>query len=105
MKTVENKPYSPDVNVIEQTDKESDISVDERRRLDDMDNNSGEDDDERLTRASMDNTDEDGEALNEKGFGEDYSGGDLDIPRYSNDGYDDDDQLGEDDDNDDDDDY
>jgi len=106
MKTAENTDttlYGLNEDVLDQIDNESNISVEERRRLDDTENNSGEDDDKRLTNASLDNTDEDGEPLNEKGFGDDFSGSDLDVPGY-NDGYDDDDQLDEDDDNGDDDD-
>ena len=37
-------------------------------------------DDQSVVEASLDNEDEDGEPLNEKGFGEDVSGTDLDVP-------------------------
>ncbi|MEJ7674129.1 MAG: hypothetical protein WKF59_15900 [Chitinophagaceae bacterium] len=38
------------------------------------------DDDTNLRKASLDNEDDDGEPLNEEGFGEDVTGDDLDIP-------------------------
>ena len=109
MKTAENirhTLYGPGEDVNDEIDQENDISKGERRRLDDTENNSGENDDKSLTNASMDNADEDGEPLNEKGFGDNYSGGDLDVPGYNDgydedqpDEYDDDDLLNEDDDN------
>jgi hypothetical protein len=42
-------------------------------------------DDDRLQRASLDSTDMDGEKLNERSFGEERSGSDLDIPEQKDD--------------------
>ena len=42
-------------------------------------------DDDRLERASLDSTDLDGERLNERSFGEERSGSDLDIPEATDD--------------------
>lgn len=58
---------------------DADVSREERQTLARTDyRQTG--DDERLRRASLDNTDFQGEALNERGFGEERSGNDLDIP-------------------------
>ena len=43
-------------------------------------NDSTDSEDYNLRRAALDNTDNDGDPLNEEGFGEDLSGEDLDIP-------------------------
>jgi hypothetical protein len=52
-------------------------------------------DDQAIRRARLDDTDDDGDPLNEKGFGEELSGEDLDIPGASDD--DDDEAIGEED--------
>ncbi|RYY13422.1 MAG: hypothetical protein EOO04_31915 [Chitinophagaceae bacterium] len=71
---------------------ESDISAEERALLD----AAGEDDEERgLHRAALDDTDEDGELLNEVTSASDKSGRDLDVPGSSDD--DDMEDIGEED--------
>lgn len=59
---------------------EGDVTREERTTLANADENLPTDDDTRLIRASMDNTDFEGDALNEAGFGQERSGRDLDIP-------------------------
>jgi hypothetical protein len=69
-----DKPLNKDGN--ETT--ENDITPEERALLDSTDENSGEGDDELLDEARLDDTDEDGEPLNEND--DDVSGNDLDVP-------------------------
>ena len=57
---------------------ESDITSEERETLERGDQNMSTRDEERLQRASMDTTDFEGERLNEKSFGSERSGSDLD---------------------------
>jgi hypothetical protein len=65
----------------EDTDDESDVTDEERQDLEDSANiTPGEEDADRLKRASLDNTDDDGDPLNEGSFGEETSGADLDVP-------------------------
>lgn len=59
---------------------EADVSDDERRALDDASFNRTTNDEDNLRSASLDNTDFDGEKLNEESFGELRTGVDLDIP-------------------------
>ena len=60
---------------------EDDISPAERAMLDEtLYNDSLSDDDTRLKNSQLDNTDNDGEPLNEESSADDVSGGDLDIP-------------------------
>ena len=61
---------------------------------DDAERESGTEDDV-LNEAALDNTDEDGDPLNEEGFGEDVSGDGLDVPGADED--DDDEEIGEED--------
>ncbi len=61
-------------------DNSSNVSKEEKRDLQNADENMPTKDDESIQDASLDNEDEDGEPLNEGGFGEDVSGDDLDIP-------------------------
>lgn len=61
-------------------DNNSNVSRQEKKDLQQADEDMPTKDDENLRNASMDNEDEDGEPLNEEGFGEDVSGGDLDVP-------------------------
>jgi hypothetical protein len=58
---------------------EADVSKEERQTLA-SDHYMPTRDEDRLFQASMDNTDFQGEALNEKGFGQSRSGKDLDVP-------------------------
>jgi hypothetical protein len=58
---------------------EADVSRDERTALERADRPLSEDN-LNLQRASLDNRDFDGERLNEKGFGQETSGSDLDMP-------------------------
>jgi hypothetical protein len=59
---------------------EADVSTDEKATLERGDTYMPTGDEDRLQQASMDNTDFDGEALNENSFGAEQSGSDLDIP-------------------------
>jgi hypothetical protein len=61
-------------------DQENNVSRDERKTLNRVDYMPTRDEDN-LQNARMDNVDFDGEGLNEKGFGDDTSGSDLDVPR------------------------
>jgi hypothetical protein len=61
-------------------DRESNVGRNERRALEQVDYIPTKDENN-LQNARMDNVDFDGEELNEKGFGEDTSGSDLDVPR------------------------
>lgn len=58
---------------------EADVSADERRTLADSEYMPTRDEDN-LKGARMDNVDFDNEPLNEKGFGQELSGNDLDVP-------------------------
>jgi hypothetical protein len=59
---------------------EADISDDERKTLERNEDYMPTRDEAYLQQASMDDTDFEGEALNERSFGEERSGTDLDIP-------------------------
>lgn len=61
-------------------DSENDITPEELSLLDDSINNVDEGDDANLKRSALDNTDEDGEPLNELSMADDISGEDLDVP-------------------------
>ena len=61
------------------TGNEADVSSNERRTLENADYMPTKDED-KLYQASMDDSDFQGEALNERSFGEERSGRDLDIP-------------------------
>lgn len=61
---------------------EADVTRDERRTLASDDFMPTKDED-RLIQASMDNVDFQGDPLNEKGFGQSFSGKDLDVPGSS----------------------
>ena len=78
----------------EETD-DADITQDEKEMLDAIESNSYDTDDETLQRAKLDNTDNDGEPLNEKSMGDDFSGEDLDVPGSEDD--DDNEAIGEED--------
>jgi hypothetical protein len=58
---------------------ESDVSAGEKSDLEITDEDMPTTDDQNLRRASLDNTDDEGEDLNEAGFGKDLSGSDLDV--------------------------
>jgi hypothetical protein len=59
---------------------EADVSEEEKIALQRANLDMPTDDDNRLLRASMDNTDFEGEDLNEGSFGKQHTGSDLDIP-------------------------
>lgn len=60
---------------------DTDVTDAERTALEDSANiTPGEEDADGLRRATLDSTDDDGEPLNEAGFGKETSGADLDIP-------------------------
>lgn len=69
-----NKKIPP----IEETEPDADISPAERLLLDESIENSISVDNENLRRSALDNTDDDGDLLNEESF--DLTGDDLDIP-------------------------
>ena len=75
---------------------EEDITPAERAMLDEtLYNDSLSDDDNRLKNSQLDNTDNDGEPLNEESSADDVSGSDLDIPGAEDD--DADEAIGEED--------
>lgn len=76
-------------------DGDANVSPTEKRLLAKAGNMEYTEDEEQLRRARMDNTDNDGDPLNEEGFGEDYSGEDLDVPGAEEDN--DDEEIGEED--------
>ncbi len=59
---------------------ENDITPEELSLLDDSIENVNDGDDVNLKRSALDNTDEDGELLNELSMADDISGEDLDVP-------------------------
>ena len=61
------------------SDNTSNVSRQERNDLQHADENMPTKDDQSIRNATMDSEDEDGEPLNEEGFGTDVSGSDLDI--------------------------
>jgi hypothetical protein len=62
-------------------DNESDVTDEERQDLEASANiTPGEEDADRLRRAALDSTDDDGDPLNEGSFGDEISGADLDVP-------------------------
>ena len=63
-----------------QENMESDITPIERSLLDESIENAASNDSMNLRRGMLDNTDEDGEPLNEKSSADDLSGEDLDVP-------------------------
>lgn len=70
-------------------DESADISASDRAMLDQtFENDTLSRDNENLIRSELDNTDNDGELLNEKSGADDLSGGDLDIPGSEDDDYD-----------------
>jgi len=81
-------PSTPDEN-------EFTISPDERALLDDSIDNSLSTDNNNLKRSALDNTDEDGELLNEGSMADDLTGNDLDVPGSEDD--DDNEEIGEED--------
>lgn len=79
----------------EQTDADSNVSPAERTLLDDSIDNSLTEDNLNLKRSALDNTDNDGEPLNERSMADDISGEDLDVPGAEDD--DDNEDIGEED--------
>lgn len=64
---------------------EADLSANDQSMLEGADNFRPTEDANNLRRASLDNTDFEGDRLNEAGFGEEQSGADLDIPNSETD--------------------
>ncbi|ASZ14184.1 hypothetical protein KTO58_03070 [Chitinophaga pendula] len=65
----------------EEIENESDVTREERERLDESANTTpGDEDAIALRDAALDDTDEDGDPLNEKVGGTEWSGADLDVP-------------------------
>ncbi|MEJ7626342.1 MAG: hypothetical protein WKF35_05735 [Ferruginibacter sp.] len=77
------------------TESGNDISPVERDLLDDSMDNSLTEDNINLKRSALDNTDNDGELLNEGSMADDISGEDLDVPGSEDD--DENEMLGEED--------
>lgn len=86
-------------DILEQDDDDlttgSDVSTDERTALENADLREAGTEDEVLSEAALDNTDEDGDPLNEESFGPEVSGDDLDVPGADED--DEEEELGEED--------
>lgn len=74
---------------------DADVTPAEKAMLSNLDQRQADSEDLVLSEASLDNRDEDGTPLNEKGFGRDLSGEDLDVPGADED--DDDEAIGEED--------
>jgi hypothetical protein len=74
---------------------DGDVSPEERRLLAETARTTPGSDDEAIHRASLDETDEDGTPLEEKGLDQDLAGNDLDVPGADDD--DDDEKIGEED--------
>ncbi len=66
--------------IIPESETDSNVSPAERALLDESIENSMTGDNMNLKKASLDNTDNDGEPLNEGSMSDDLSGEDLDIP-------------------------
>jgi AAA ATPase containing von Willebrand factor type A (vWA) domain len=62
------------------SDTSSNVTMQEKIDLQQTSENMPTKDDQSIVDATMDNEDENGEPLNEEGFGEDVSGDDLDVP-------------------------
>lgn len=74
---------------------ESDVTREERSTLAGIDRRRADSEDEVLRESALDNTDDDGDPLNEGGLGYDEAGDDLDVPGSDED--DADEELGEED--------
>ena len=64
---------------------EADVSRNEKKMLETADNYHSTQDEDELRKASMDNTDFEGDHLNEASFGEEQTGADLDVPNSETD--------------------
>lgn len=83
-----------DTDIEQGTD--ADVTPDERKALENVSNlDAGSRDDEALVESRLDDVDNDGDPLNEEGFGDDYSGKDLDVPGTEDDDLDE--EIGEED--------
>ncbi|HVU55147.1 MAG TPA: hypothetical protein VHD83_08825 [Puia sp.] len=100
----DNTPSSADEegdDVLESKDDElvsgndADVTAEERRALEDIDNREADTEDEVLSEARLDDVDDDGDPLNEESFGDDVSGEDLDVPGAEEDDLDE--EIGEED--------
>ncbi|MFT3683064.1 MAG: hypothetical protein QM791_22585 [Ferruginibacter sp.] len=88
-------PKTNQSKTITNNEDETDITPEEKALLDAAGENSEEGDDENLLRSMLDNTDDDGELLNEQSNADDLSGKDLDVPGAEDD--DDNEDIGEED--------
>ena len=83
-----------DTDIEQGTD--ADVTPDERKALENVGNLDADSrDDEALVESRLDDVDDDGDPLNEEGFGDDYSGKDLDVPGTEDDDLDE--EIGEED--------
>lgn len=83
-----------DTDIEQGTD--ADVTPDERKALENVGNLDADSrDDEALIESRLDDVDNDGDPLNEEGFGDDYSGKDLDVPGTEDDDLDE--EIGEED--------
>jgi hypothetical protein len=64
---------------------EADITRNDKTMLETADNYHATQDEDQLRKANMDNTDFEGERLNEAGFGDEQTGADLDVPNSETD--------------------
>ena len=62
------------------TDKDAEVTPEERAILDESFANGDSVDEQQIKKAGLDNTDADGEPLNERSMADDVSGEDLDVP-------------------------
>lgn len=84
-----------ETSITTETETDSDVSPAERALLDESIDNSLTVDNLNLKRSALDNTDNDGELLNERSMADDISGEDLDVPGAEQD--DDNEAIGEED--------
>lgn len=76
---VVDKLNKPDDDELIITGNDTDISAEELSMLERMDGFEATVDNQNLTKAFLDALDDEGEELNEKGFGQELAGGDLDV--------------------------
>lgn len=74
----DNLEEDPDTDIVMGTD--ADVTDEDIRMLDRADQGMAYGDDKNLIEASLDDEDEDGDPLNEEGFGDELSGEDMDVP-------------------------
>jgi len=89
----DNNTTDGETNIVMGTD--ADVTEDDRRLLDQSEQGMADGDEAALINSALDNEDDDGDKLNEDGFEDDMTGGDLDIPGAEDDNADE--NIGEED--------